>query len=60
MTRYILCVVGLKSVTEAYPSLKILTSEIHPVAPNHFGQKYFGTELESSENLLGAVTRQAR
>ena len=24
--------------------MKILTSEIHPVAPNHFGQKYFGTD----------------
>lgn len=24
--------------------LKILTSEVHPVAPNHFGQKYFGTD----------------
>jgi len=34
---------GLKSVTDAFPALRILTSEIHPVAPNHFGQKYFGT-----------------
>lgn len=24
--------------------MKILTSELHPVAPNHFGQKYFGTD----------------
>lgn len=24
--------------------MKILTSEVHPVAPNHFGQKYFGTD----------------
>lgn len=33
-----------KVVTSAYPQMKILTSEIHAVAPNHFGQKYFGTD----------------
>ncbi|GAB6026391.1 hypothetical protein CHUAL_012594 [Chamberlinius hualienensis] len=31
------------SVVGAFPGMKILTSEIHHVAPNHFGQKYFGT-----------------
>ncbi|XP_064475912.1 uracil phosphoribosyltransferase homolog [Ornithodoros turicata] len=33
-----------KSVLSAFPHLKILSSEVHPVAPNHFGQKYFGTD----------------
>jgi len=33
-----------KSVMEAYPQMQILTSEVHHVAPNHFGQKYFGTD----------------
>lgn len=32
------------SVMRAYPAMTILTSEVHPVAPNHFGQKYFGTD----------------
>ncbi|CAL1540300.1 unnamed protein product [Lymnaea stagnalis] len=27
-----------------FPGMTILTSEVHPVAPTHFGQKYFGTE----------------
>ena len=31
-------------IKKKYPLLTMLTSEIHPVAPNHFGQKYFGTE----------------
>ncbi|CAH1799585.1 unnamed protein product [Owenia fusiformis] len=35
---------GLKSVIKSFPDLKILTSEIHPSAPNHFGMKYFGTD----------------
>lgn len=35
---------GVKSVIKKFPLMKILTSEIHPVAPNHFGQKYFGTD----------------
>lgn len=33
-----------KSLTTAFPKMTILTSELHPVAPNHFGQKYFGTD----------------
>lgn len=33
-----------KSLTTEFPEMKILTSEIYPVAPNHFGQKYFGTD----------------
>ncbi|WAR08906.1 UPP-like protein [Mya arenaria] len=34
-----------RKVLLLYPigNLTILTSEVHPVAPNHFGQKYFGT-----------------
>jgi len=30
-----------QTVTEAFPQIKIVTSEIDPYAPNHFGQKYF-------------------
>lgn len=33
-----------RCVITAFPGMTILTSEIHPVAPNHFGQKYFGTD----------------
>lgn len=33
-----------RSVMTAYPQMQILTSEVHYVAPNHFGQKYFGTD----------------
>ncbi|XP_039294680.1 uracil phosphoribosyltransferase homolog [Nilaparvata lugens] len=33
-----------KSIISAFPQMTILTSEVHPVAPNHFGQKYFGTD----------------
>ncbi|KAL4233602.1 hypothetical protein ACF0H5_008283 [Mactra antiquata] len=32
-----------KTVIAKFPDLTILTSEVHQVAPNHFGQKYFGT-----------------
>lgn len=31
-------------VMKAFPLMTILTSEVHPIAPNHFGQKYFGTD----------------
>lgn len=27
-----------------FPGMTILTTEVHPVAPGHFGQKYFGTD----------------
>jgi len=33
-----------QAIVNAFPQMKILTSEVHPVAPNHFGQKYFGTD----------------
>ncbi|GJQ67582.1 hypothetical protein Trydic_g8388 [Trypoxylus dichotomus] len=35
---------AVQIVIKSFPKLKILTSEVHPVAPNHFGQKYFGTD----------------
>ena len=31
-------------VGKTFPWMTILTSEVHQVAPNHFGQKYFGTD----------------
>lgn len=39
-----LLISAVRCVTETFPQLTILTTEIHPVAPNHFGQKYFGTD----------------
>lgn len=33
-----------KTVVAAFPDMTILTSELHPIAPNHFGQRYFGTD----------------
>ncbi|CAG9138438.1 unnamed protein product [Plutella xylostella] len=33
-----------QAVVDYVPKMKILTSELHPVAPNHFGMKYFGTD----------------
>ncbi|XP_054160999.1 uracil phosphoribosyltransferase homolog [Oppia nitens] len=35
---------AVTSVAKTFPSMTILTSEVHQVAPNHFGQKYFGTD----------------
>ncbi|KAG5872236.1 hypothetical protein JTB14_002996 [Gonioctena quinquepunctata] len=35
---------AVQTVLDTYPKMNILTSEVHPVAPNHFGQKYFGTD----------------
>jgi len=35
---------GLHSVLSQFPKVKILTSEVHPTAPSHFGQRYFGTD----------------
>ena len=31
-------------IVEQFPDMKVLTTELHPVTPNHFGQKYFGTD----------------
>ena len=36
--------VAAKVVTETFPDLSILTSEVNPIAPTHFGTKYFGTD----------------
>jgi uracil phosphoribosyltransferase len=36
---------GIKQVCERYPKIKIVVSEINKVAPNHFGQKYFGRHV---------------
>jgi len=31
-------------IVEDYPNMKVLTTELHAVTPNHFGQRYFGTD----------------
>ncbi len=31
-------------IVEEFPKLTVLTTEIHEVTPDHFGQKYFGTD----------------
>lgn len=36
--------IAAKMVINHFPEMKILTSEVHTTAPNHFGQKYFGTD----------------
>ncbi|XP_007956536.1 uracil phosphoribosyltransferase homolog [Orycteropus afer afer] len=35
---------GAKLIIQEFPEITILTTEVHPVAPTHFGQKYFGTD----------------
>ncbi|NXK39049.1 UPP phosphoribosyltransferase, partial [Piprites chloris] len=35
---------GAKSIILEFPEITNLTTELHPVAPTHFGQKYFGTD----------------
>jgi uracil phosphoribosyltransferase len=35
---------GIKSVISAHPDITIITTEIQPISPNDFGQRYFGTE----------------
>ena len=35
---------GIEAICKAFPELKVLTSETDPIAPKHFGQKYFGTD----------------
>ena len=41
---FLLCFEGAKSIIQEFPEITILTTEVHPVAPTHFGQKYFGTD----------------
>ncbi|XP_043216202.1 uracil phosphoribosyltransferase homolog [Amphibalanus amphitrite] len=36
--------VAARLVTSSFPRLRILTSEMNEVTPNHFGQRYFGTD----------------
>ena len=31
-------------IVSDYPNMTVLTTELHPVTPNHFGQRYFGTD----------------
>ncbi|XP_008325573.1 uracil phosphoribosyltransferase homolog isoform X2 [Cynoglossus semilaevis] len=35
---------GAKSIVQEFPDITILTTEVHQVAPTHFGQRYFGTD----------------
>ncbi|XP_073696677.1 uracil phosphoribosyltransferase homolog [Garra rufa] len=35
---------GARSIVEEFPDITILTTEVHAVAPTHFGQRYFGTD----------------
>ncbi|XP_070568730.1 uracil phosphoribosyltransferase homolog [Ptychodera flava] len=35
---------AIRTVIDEHPEITVLTSEIHPTTPNHFGQKYFGTD----------------
>ncbi|KAK7108723.1 uracil phosphoribosyltransferase homolog [Littorina saxatilis] len=35
---------AVKQIQTKFPGLTIVTTEIHHVTPNHFGQKYFGTD----------------
>lgn len=37
---------GLQQICELYPDITIVISEINTVAPNHFGQKYFGKSIK--------------
>ena len=31
-------------IVEQTPRVRVLTTELHPVTPDHFGQRYFGTD----------------
>ncbi|PIK52289.1 putative uracil phosphoribosyltransferase-like [Apostichopus japonicus] len=37
-------ILRVKSVIDHFPEVTVLTSEVDPVIPTHFGQKYFGTD----------------
>ena len=41
---HVYCLAGIHNIMHRYPDVKILTSEVHPSAPTHFGQRYFGTD----------------
>uniref|UniRef100_H2ZDS4 Uracil phosphoribosyltransferase homolog n=1 Tax=Ciona savignyi TaxID=51511 RepID=H2ZDS4_CIOSA len=36
--------IGISTVVSKYPGIRILSTEVHQVAPVHFVQKYFGTD----------------
>ena len=36
--------VAAQRMVEEYPDMTVLTTELHAVTPNHFGQRYFGTD----------------
>lgn len=35
---------AVKQILTKFPGMIIVTTEVHPVTPNHFGQRYFGTD----------------
>ena len=35
---------AVRHIQRKFPRVTIATTEVHPVNPNHFGQKYFGTD----------------
>lgn len=35
---------GIKTILNQFPLVKVVTSELNPFSPMHFGQRYFGTE----------------
>ncbi|RNA00437.1 uracil phosphoribosyltransferase -like protein [Brachionus plicatilis] len=39
---------GLQTISSLYPSVHILTSEIHPCVPTDFGQRYFESKTNSA------------
>jgi len=38
-------------IVQSFPNLNVLTTELHEVTPNHFGERYFGTEHSEYEQL---------
>lgn len=45
---------GIRRICELYPDITVVVSEIHSVAPNHFGQKYFGRPFDAKKQLCGS------
>lgn len=35
---------GVKTILNRFPLVKVVTSDLNPSSPTHFGQRYFGTE----------------
>jgi len=38
-------------IVKSFPNLNVLTTELHEVTPNHFGERYFGTEHSEYEQF---------